>query len=147
MLFSAQLQCCLTTSWTELHMLLRHCLIHITIIILIHIFYSILFCPCQGLDLFTSYLCDLLFIINLIFIVINHITSLKQTHLFFVYFLGYHLLFLDDKVDEKKRKTFKYWKFSPTVLLNFCLIFCVFQPGVAFKSVAHKKRDITMIVI
>ena len=49
-----------------------------------------------------SYLCDLFFIFNLVFIVISHITSLKQEmHLVFVQFLEYHLLFLDDNVDEK----------------------------------------------
>ena len=35
------------------------------------------------------------------FIFINHITSLKQTDLFFVHFLEYLLLFLDSNVDEE----------------------------------------------
>ena len=48
-----------------------------------------------------SYLCDLLLISSLIFIAINHLTSLKQTHLFFVHFLEYRLLFFDDNVGEK----------------------------------------------
>ena len=48
-----------------------------------------------------SYICDLFFIFSLIFIVINHITSLKQAKLFFVIFLEYLLLPLDDNVDEK----------------------------------------------
>ena len=30
-------------------------------------------------------------------------------------------------------------KFSLIVLLSFCLIFCQFQPGVTYKSVAYKK--------
>ena len=38
------------------------------------------------------------------FIAMNHITSLKQTHLFFVHFLEYLLLFLDDNVNEKKNE-------------------------------------------
>ena len=46
-----------------------------------------------------SYLCDLYFIFSLIFIVINNVTLLKQTHLFFVHFLEYLLLFLDDNAD------------------------------------------------
>ena len=37
-------------------------------------------------SLFMSYLCDLFSILNLIFIVTNDITSLKQTHLFLVKF-------------------------------------------------------------
>ena len=34
---------------------------------------------------------------------------------------------------------FKYQKFSLRVLLSFCFIFCQFQPGVPYKSVAYKK--------
>ena len=56
-------------------------------------------CLCLDLGLFMSYLCDLFFIFSLIFIVINHITSFKQTY-FFVHFLE-HLLFLDGNVDEE----------------------------------------------
>ena len=48
-----------------------------------------------------SYLYDLLFIFSLIFIVIIHLTSLRQTHLLFVHFLEYLLLSLDDNVDEE----------------------------------------------
>ena len=44
----------------------------------------------------------LFFISSLIFIVINHITSFKQTHLFSVHFLEYLLLFLDGNVDIKR---------------------------------------------
>ena len=42
-----------------------------------------------------------IFIFSLIFIVINHITSFRQTYLFFVHFLEYLLLFLRDDVGEK----------------------------------------------
>ena len=48
-----------------------------------------------------SSLCDLIFIFSLIFIVTNNKTSLKQTHLLFVHFLGCLLLLSDDKVDEE----------------------------------------------
>ena len=41
------------------------------------------------------------FIFSLIVIVINHMTSLKQTHLAFVQFLRYLLSFLDDNVDKE----------------------------------------------
>ena len=58
-----------------------------------------------------SYLNDLFFICSLIFIVINYITSFKQTYLFLVHFLEYLLLFLDDKVDEQS-KTFSNSKSS-----------------------------------
>ena len=82
-------------------MLLRSCLIHITIIISRHILYLVYSCPCLGLGLFVLYLCDLFFFFSLIFIVSNHITSLKQMHLFFVQFLEYLPLFLDNNVDKK----------------------------------------------
>ena len=42
-----------------------------------------------------------IFIFSLIFIVINHITSFRQTYLFFVHFLEYLVLFLGDDVGEK----------------------------------------------
>ena len=51
--------CCLTFSWIELQMLFRCCWIHITIIILKHILHLVCLCPCLGLRLFMSYLCDL----------------------------------------------------------------------------------------
>ena len=85
--FATQAQCCLTFSWIKLQMLLRCCLIHIPIIVMRHILYLFYFCPCLGRSLFMSYLYDQFFIFSLIFIVINHTTSLKQTHLFFVHFL------------------------------------------------------------
>ena len=53
----------------------------------------------------------------IIFVTINHITSLNQKNLFF------------GNVCQK---------FSLRVLLSFCLNFCQFQPGVAYKSVAYK---------
>ena len=62
-------------------------------------------CPCLDLGLFLSYLCDLFFIFSVVFIVINHITSLKQTYLFFVHFLEY-LPFLDDITWMKKANNF-----------------------------------------
>ena len=78
-LFSTQPQCCLRFPWTQLHMLLRCCLLHITIILLRHILYLVYLCPCLGQVLFMSYLCDPIFIFSLIFIIINHKISLK-TH-------------------------------------------------------------------
>ena len=47
------------------------------------------------------YLYNLFSIFRLIFIVINHLMSLKQAHLFFVHILQYLLLFLNDNVDEE----------------------------------------------
>ena len=81
-------------------MLLRCCLIHITIILLRHILCLAYFGPCLGLGLLMSYLCNLFFIFSLFFIVIYHITSFKQTYLLSVHFLE-DLLFLDGSVDEE----------------------------------------------
>ena len=58
-----------------------------------------------------SYLCDLLFIFNPIFIVINQITLFIQMHLFFAHILEYLLLFLDDNVDEES-ESFQIAKFQ-----------------------------------
>ena len=74
--------------------------------------------------------CDLFSIFTLIFIIISHIISLKQTHLFLARFL------------ECKMNDFESQKFGFRVLLSFCLIFCQFQPGVSLKSVAYKKAAI-----
>ena len=73
--FSAQPQCCLTFSWIELQMLLRCCLIHISIIILRHFCYLLYLCPCLDLRPFTSYLYDLFQTFIFIFIMINPIIS------------------------------------------------------------------------
>ena len=98
--FSTQPQCCLTF-WSELQMLLRCCLIHTTNFMLSHILFLVYLFLCLDLGLFMLYLCDLFFIFSLIFSVINHITSFKQTYLFFVHFLEYLLLFLDNNVSEE----------------------------------------------
>ena len=71
-------------------------------------------CPCLALGLFMLYLYDLFFIFSLIFIVVNHITSSNQMYLFFVHFLEYFLLILDDNVDKVtkvlliKKRVFAY---------------------------------------
>ena len=62
--------------------------------LLCHILHLVCLFPYLGVGLLMSYLCDLFFILSLIFIVINDITSFKQT-LVFVDFLEYVLLFLD----------------------------------------------------
>ena len=72
--FLLKISVCLTFSWIELQMLLRCCLIPTNI---------------------------LFFQFSLIFIVINHKISFKQMYLFFVHFLEYLLLFLDNNVDEE----------------------------------------------
>ena len=70
--FSTQLYCCLTFSRIVLQMLLRCFLLQITIIILRYILYLVYLCLRIGIGLFMPYLRDLLFILSLIFIAINH---------------------------------------------------------------------------
>ena len=103
-------------------MLLSCCLIHITIIIVRHILYLVYLHPCLSLCLFMSYLCHLFFIFSLIFIVIEYITSFKQTYLFFIHFLENALLFLGDNVDEEREQ---FWN-SKTSASRCCLAFACF---------------------
>ena len=59
--------------------------------------------PYLGIGLFLSCLYDVFLIFSPILIVVNHITSLNYTGLFFVHFLEYSLLFLGDNVDEESK--------------------------------------------
>ena len=83
MLFSNSVSVLLIFSWIELQMLLRCCLIHISIIIVRHFLYTLYLCSFLDLGLFMSYICDLFFIFFFIFITINCIISWTQTHLLF----------------------------------------------------------------
>ena len=57
--FTNQPQCCLLFSWIELQVLLRCCLIHMSIIMPRHFLNLLYLCPCLNPDLFMSYLCNL----------------------------------------------------------------------------------------
>ena len=106
-------------------MLLRCCLIHISIIILRHFLYLLYL----GLGLFMSYLCDLLFIFIFIFIMINCTISWIQTHFFCLFFFCLCRIALLCLI------TFGWWR--------WLIFFGQFQPGVAYKSV--KRACITII--
>ena len=73
-------------SWIGLQMLLRCCLIHISVIILRHFLYLLYLCPCLDLGLFMSYICDLFFIVIFIFIMINCISQEYRDTYSFDYF-------------------------------------------------------------
>ena len=137
---STQPQCCLTFSWIEIQMLLRCCLRDIAIIILRQILHLVYLCPCLSLSLFMLYLCDLCFIFSLIFMIINHITLLKQVYLIFVHFLEYLVLFLDDNINEESEKFSNSISSAPGCCLAFAWFFLHFQPGVAYKIVAYRKK-------
>ena len=76
-------QCCLTFSWIELQMLPRCCLIDKSIITLRQVLYLLYLCPTLDLGLFMSHLFYLFFSFIFIFIRMNRIISLIQTHLLF----------------------------------------------------------------
>ena len=132
----------LTFSLTELQMLLSCRLINISIIIVRHFLYLLYLCPCIDSGQFISYLCDLFFIFIFICIMINRLISWIQTHCF-AYYLKYALLFLDDNVDEDVNN-FQIVKVQPHGNASHLLDFCQFQPGIAYKSVSHKKACITL---
>ena len=77
----------LNFSRIQLQMLLRCCLLHITIIILRHILYFVYLCPRFGLALFMPYLCVSHFSLKL-----SH-NFIKTDTLAFVHFLEYHISF------------------------------------------------------
>ena len=84
-----------------------------------------------------SYLCDLFFIFFLIFIMIT-LESHENRHTCFFAFqnMSYYFLMLTWMKNVNNLQTVK---FSLRVLLSICLIFCQFQPWVAYKSAAYKK--------
>ena len=120
-------------------MLLRCSLIHITIILLRQISYLVYLSPFLGLGLFILYLCDLFFIFSLIFIVINDITSFKQTYLLFVHFLQYLLLFLYDTVDEECEQFLKNRSSASGCCLAFACFFANFSLMFLIKVLLTKK--------
>ena len=60
--FSTQPCSCLTFSWIELQILVRCCLIHVSIVIMRHFLYLLYLSPYLDLGLLLSYLYDLFFI-------------------------------------------------------------------------------------
>ena len=97
-------------------MLLKRCLLHRDFVLPRHAIFSIFLSMSMSQSIFVLLMCDLF-----IFSTINHKISLIQTNLFFGHICQ---------------------KFSLRVLLSFCLTFWQFQPGVAYKSVAYKKRRV-----
>ena len=120
-------------------MLLRSSLRHITIIILRPILHLVYLRPCLGLDLFMSYLCILFLFFNLIVIVINHITSYKQVHLFSCTFLENLLLFLNENLDEEGELFSNSRNSTWDCCLAFAWIFANFSLALLIKVLLIKK--------
>ena len=115
-LFSTMPHCCLTFSWIGLQVLLRCCLIHISIITLKHFLYLLYLCPCLDLCLFMSNLCDVFFIFIFIFIMTNIMNTSILVSLLIFQNMSY---FLVHNVD-KKCKQFSNSKSSAS---GCCLVF------------------------
>ena len=131
----------LNFSRIDRQMLLRCCLIHKSIIILRHFLYLLYLCPCLFLGLFLSYLCDLFFIVIFFFMMITCIISRIQTYIFFCLFFRVCPIIFGWQCGWRMWTTFKFQKLSPRVLLSSCLIYCQFQPDIAYKSFAYKKSE------
>ena len=84
---------------------------------------------------------------SLVFIVINHITSSKQTHLFYAHFLEHLLLFLDVKVDEENELFSNSGSSASGCCLAFAYFFCQFHPGVAYKRFSYQKTRVFVTAI
>ena len=74
---------------------------------------------------------------------INESNDFIETGLVFCTFLRICPAFLE----WRKQIIFKKQKSRLTVLRSFCLIFCEFQPGDAYKSVAYKEKSEYMFCI
>ena len=87
-----------------------------------------------------AYLRESIFIFVFIFIMINCIISWIQTCLFFCLFFRICPVIVRWYRGCRMPIVFGCQKFSLRILLSICLIFCQFQPGVANKSVAYRKK-------
>ena len=118
-------------------MLLRCCLIHISIIILRHFLYLLYLCPCLDLGLFMSYLCDLFFIFIFIFIMINRMNTDTLVLLLIFQNMSYYFWMI---TWMKNLNNFQVAKVQPQVaaqqLLNF---FASFSLALLIKVLLIKK--------
>ena len=114
-------------------MLLRCCLIHISIIILRHFLYLLYLRPLLDVGLFISYLCDLFFIFMFTF------TDILLLLLIFQNMYYYFWIITGMK---KNVNNFQTTKVQPQGVAQHLLDFCQFQPGVTYKSVAYKKKRV-----
>ena len=87
------------------------------------------------------HLCDLSLISTFASIMINHSIPWIKTHLFFSLFLRKCPIIFGWRV-WRMSIIFKWQKFSLRVLLNICLIFSQFLPGVAYKIVDYIKKRV-----
>ena len=109
----------------------RCCLMHENIIILIHFLYLLYLSPCLDLGLFMIYFSfSSLFPLWLVLWI--------QTHLFFCLFFKICPNIFRWEGEWKMWLIFQYQKFSLKVLRSLCLIFCQFQPGVAYKIIVGR---------
>ena len=123
-------------------MLLRCCLIHISIIILRRFIYLLYLCPCLHLGLFMPYLRESIFIFVFIFIMINCIISWIQTCLFFCLFFRICPVIVRWYRGCRMPIVFGCQKFSLRILLSICLIFANFSLALLIKVLLIGKRSV-----
>ena len=75
--------------------------------------------------------------------VISHITSFKQTYLFYVHFLEYLLLFLEDNLDEEREQFLNSKSSASGCCLDFALFFANFSLALLIKVLIIKKACIS----
>ena len=104
-----------------------------------HVLNLVYLFSCVSLGLFILDLCDLCLIFSLISIVINHIrASNRHTNFLSIFQIIFYFFWMIMRM--KKVNNFQIAKVQPRHVAQFCFIFCQFQPDVAYKSVAYKKR-------
>ena len=118
-------------------MLLRCSLIHITIIILRHFLDLLCLYACLDVGLLISCLCDLFFIFIFISIMINHIISWIQKHLFFGFIFKICPILSWKITWMKNVNNIQIAKFS--VRVSICLFFANFILALLIKVLLIKK--------
>ena len=91
-----------------------------------------------------SYLCDLFFIFTLIFILNNHIISLKQTNFLFAHFSEYLKLVYDDNMDEGSEQLFNSKSSALGCCLGFAWFFISFNLVLLLRALHVKKACISI---
>ena len=124
------------------------CITYITIIILRYILYSVYLCPCLVLGLFMSYICDVFFFFILVFIAINYVTPLKQMYFFFLHFLEYLLLFLNDNMDQTSKQCLNSECSASGCCLAIAYFFTNFSVTLIMKMLLIRERvyQLTMLI-
>ena len=118
--------------------MLRCCLIHVTIIILRqHFIFSIFVSISRSRSIYAVSMWSI-FVFSLAFVAINHITSSKQTHLFWVHFLECLLYCWDNDV-MKKANIFLIAEVQPRSVAQFLFEYLLISAWRCLWKFTYKK--------